>query len=181
MTNLSQQAQLKRDINKARTIHAISPQSSLYIPIIDPPSRLPPTVHLDASSEWQTSALISSAMESALLPTRLRPYHDFEGSLAADDGTHRIFELQSRIMPESENQDGAKGSTGTECSSATGSKVRREFDLDFTYDEASNDQTHIYNQVQVWRGLENEQKEAPQDIGLIRRQQYQNSEPMCQR
>ncbi|KAL5364950.1 protein dml1 [Aspergillus floccosus] len=174
------QVQLKRDINKARTVHAISPQSSLYIPIIDPPSRLPPAVRLDPSSEWQTSALISSAMESALLPTRLRPYHDFEASLAGDDGTHKIFELQSRIILDEENQDGAKRSAGAESSSETGSKVQREFDLDFTYDEAGNDQTHIYNQVQVWRGLENEHKEAPQDIGLIRRQQYQNSEPMCQ-
>ncbi|KAL4895666.1 tubulin domain-containing protein [Aspergillus ambiguus] len=179
------QAQLKREINKARTVHAISPQSSLYIPIIDPPSRVPKSVHFDPNSEWQTSALISSAMESALLPTRLRPYHDFEASLAGDDGTHKIFELQSRIMLDKDDQkDGtsipAKQAVETD-SSEMGSKVQREFDLDFTYDEAANSESHIYNQVQVWRGLDNDQKEyAPEDIGIIRRRQYHNSEPMCQ-
>lgn len=171
---------MKRDINKARTIYTVSPQSSLYIPIIDPPTRIPSTVHFDPRSEWQTSALLSSAVESAMLPTRLRPYHDFEASLSGEDGTHKIFELQSRIVSEKDNNGSQTGKD--ESSEQPGSKVQKEFDLDFTYDERNSDQSHIYNQVQVWRGINNNASdESPEDPGLARRRQYHNSEPMCQR
>ncbi|KAF9883169.1 mtDNA inheritance, partitioning of the mitochondrial organelle [Aspergillus nanangensis] len=167
------QTQLKREINKARTVHAISPQSSLYIPIIDPPSRIPKTITLDPSSEWQTSALLSSAVESVMLPTRLRPYHDFEASLAGEDGTHKIFELQSSIISDRE-EDQQSASEEQE-----GSKVQKQFDMDFTYDGGDSNQAHIYNQVQVWRGLEDD-KATSEDIGLARRKQYHSSEPMCE-
>ncbi len=47
-------------------------QSSLLVPITCPESRLPRTVALDASSRWHTSALISTALETATLPSRLK-------------------------------------------------------------------------------------------------------------
>ncbi|KAI9932143.1 hypothetical protein ASPWEDRAFT_59420 [Aspergillus wentii DTO 134E9] len=179
---VSRQAQFKRDMNKARSIHTISPQSSFYTPIIDPPSRLPANFNVDARSEWYTSALISSAVETVTLPSRLRPYHDFEASLAGDDGIHKIFELQSSISGDEEIH--AKGTNRGEDTGDGSSKVTTKFDLDFTYDESSSNEAHIFNQMQVSRGFEPEQKDdsaSHEDLGLSRKLRLFNSEPMHQR
>lgn len=130
---------------------------------------------MDRQSEWQTTALLSSALETVTLPSRLRPYHDFEASLAGDDGRHNIFELQSTINPEkdapSENNDELP-------------KAKTEFDIDFTYDGEDNKSHHIFNQVQVLRGNESEHestKPVDGDIGRLRKLRLYNSEPMLQR
>ncbi|GAQ10457.1 protein dml1 [Aspergillus lentulus] len=178
--------QLKRDMNKARSIQSISPQSSLYVPILDPPTRLPKTISLDAQSEWQTSALISMAMETVTLPTRLRSYTDFETSLAGEDGTHRIFELQSKILPEDVSNHKrpvqSPEDRRTQASRGESSKVRTEFDLDFSYDDPNSGESHIFNQVQVGRGYspEKEVPESREDLGLKRKERFYNSEPMLE-
>lgn len=172
-------------MNKARSIYAISPQSSFYTPIIDPPTRLPRSIALDRQSEWQTSALLSSAVETVTLPSRLRPYHDFESSLAGDDGTHKIFELQSSILADNDTEPSA--STGPDDND---SQVKTEFDVDFTYDDDDSKTANIYNQIQVTRGHVPEQEQdrrAPQDfaedidVGYRRKQRLYNSQPMLQR
>ncbi|EAW07322.1 misato family protein [Aspergillus clavatus NRRL 1] len=179
-SKLQRRNQLKRDINKARSIHAMAPQSSLYVPIKDPPGHVPSTINLDAQSEWQTSALISSALETVTLPTRLRPYHDFETSLAGEDGMHKIFELQSTILPEDKTPTGAAG--GNEASTEATSKVKTEFDMDFTYDDPQNRNSHIFNQVQITRGYSPVTDEASirEDLGLSRKKRFYNSEPMLE-
>ncbi|KAF7593274.1 mtDNA inheritance, partitioning of the mitochondrial organelle [Aspergillus hancockii] len=183
-SKVSRQTQLKRDMNKARSIYSISPQSSLYTPIIDPPSHIPSTVQFDPQSEWHTTALISSAMESVTLPTRLRSFHDFEASLAGDDGTHKIFELQSSVIPDNENDAVYRGPTNeTQASEQEASKAQKEFDFDFTYDGHGSSNAHIFNQVQVLRGVQVNRKEGsiPQnDLGLVRKQRFYDSVPMFQ-
>ncbi|KAE8160695.1 tubulin domain-containing protein [Aspergillus tamarii] len=184
---VSRQTQLKRDMNKARTIYSISPQSSLYTPIIDPPSHTPSKVYVDPHSEWHTTALISSAMESITLPTRLRQFHDFESSLAGDDGTHKIFELQSSVTADdgtNEQQLPVKGSLTEANASEQGAvKSQAEFELDFTYDGHGSNNSHIFNQLQVWRGTKpdkNNESVPQEDIGLSRKQRYYSSAPMFQ-
>ena len=169
-------------MNKARSIYAISPQSSFYTPIIDPPTRLPSTFNLDRQSEWQTSALASSAVESVTLPSRLRPFHDFESSLAGEDDSHKIFELQSSILVDGEN---ARPAETTEDDQ---SQVKTNFDVDFTYDHIDSETAKIYNQVQVTRGVAPEQHNRNEsssiedmDIGLRRKLRLYNSQPMLQR
>lgn len=185
--NWTQHQQIKRDMNKARSIYAISPQSSFYTPIIDPPHRLPKTFNVDFQSEWQTSALISSAMETVILPSRLRPYRDFESSLAGEDGIHKIFELQSMILTDKEAQHSTKPTNGAESSEDASSQVKTEFDVDFSYDSRDSNKSHIYNQVQVSRGINPEQKKndgpATEDIdlGMRRKLRLHNSQPMFQR
>lgn len=46
-------------------------QASIVVPLAVP-DRLPRSVQLDRTSQWHTSALLASAVESALLPSRLR-------------------------------------------------------------------------------------------------------------
>ncbi|PKX93822.1 misato family protein [Aspergillus novofumigatus IBT 16806] len=162
--------QLKRDMNKARSVHSISPQSSLYVPILDPPTRLPKTIRLDAQSEWQTSALISSAMETATLPTRLRSYTDFETSLAGEDGSHKIFELQSKILAE----DMSNHTRPLQNPEDRGHKHRKG--------NLRNGDSHIFNQVQVGRGYspEKEVRESREDLGLKRKERFYTSQPMLE-
>ncbi|OGM43673.1 protein dml1 [Aspergillus bombycis] len=186
-SKVSRQTQLKRDMNKARTIYSISPQSSLYTPIIDPPSHTPSKVFFDSQSEWHTTALISSAMESVTLPTRLRQFYDFESSLAGDDGTHKIFELQSSVTSDNgtnEQHLPVKGPlTETSASEQGAVKSQAEFELDFTYDGHGSSNSHIFNQLQVWRGAKPDQgnESVPrEDLGLSRKQRYYNSAPMFQ-
>ncbi|KAI9043010.1 misato family protein [Aspergillus affinis] len=175
------QTQIKRDMNKARTICNISPQSSLYTPIIDPPSRLPSTINLNPHSQWYTSALISSAMETVTLPTRLRPYHDFEASLAGDDSIHRIFELQSSILRTVDDEKQSSNSKGSNEGDES-SKVQKEFDLDFSYDSLDSNTSHIFNQLKVRRGIEGTEDKIPsmKDLSLIRKERTYNSEPNFQ-
>jgi hypothetical protein len=49
------------------------PNCSLYIPLQDPPVKLPSYAVLDKTSEWHTSALLCTAVESLTLPTRMKP------------------------------------------------------------------------------------------------------------
>lgn len=175
LINDPQHQQLTRDINKARSLYSISPQANLYVPLMDLPQRLPNYLKVDRNSEWQTTSLISSAVETVTLPSRLRPYHDFESSLTGEDGTHTIFELQTSINP---GEYGKKAPTNdTEKASP-----ESELDIDFTYDGESSEASHIFNQVQVIRGSQDE--EAPdstgEDIGRLRKLRLYNLEPMLQ-
>ncbi|PKY09086.1 tubulin nucleotide-binding domain-like protein [Aspergillus campestris IBT 28561] len=184
---VDRQARNKRDINKARSLHSIAPQSSLYTPIIDPPSRLPGSIHLNHRSQWYTSALISCALESVTLPTRLRAYHAFEASLAGDDSSHNIFELQSTII---QNQDkyrqqhpvSAGVSEDTDDRGSHPAEAQTKFDIDFTYDGFEGERPHVFNQLLVMRGIESPEDESPsyEDTGLQRKKRHYDSQPMFQ-
>ncbi|KAL4880202.1 tubulin domain-containing protein [Aspergillus karnatakaensis] len=177
---------LKREMNKARSLYSISPQTTMYTPILDPPSRLPNTLRVNNFSGWYTSALVSMAMESVTLPTRLRPHHDFEALLSGDDSLRRIFELQASIIPPKEDQ-GHEGSQSTrpEVPRPGSSKARSRFHLDFTYDLPDSDNSHIFNQLQVLRGAQPEEGEneepVVEDLGMARKMRLYNSEPMFHR
>ncbi|KAL4975646.1 tubulin domain-containing protein [Aspergillus desertorum] len=179
-----QTSKLKRETNKARSVYSISAEATMYTPIIDPPSRLPNTIQVDSNSEWYTSALISIAMESVTLPTRLRPYRDFESLLAGDDNIRRIFELQASVVPPADYNNVRPKVTQkprkVESSEPGSSKVKTGFDLDFTYD-SSSDKSHVFNQLQVLRGVEpddEEEESSEADLEVVRKMQLYNSEPM---
>ncbi|OJJ45581.1 hypothetical protein ASPZODRAFT_133421 [Penicilliopsis zonata CBS 506.65] len=182
--------QLKQEMNRARSVHSISPQSSLYVPIIDPPTRLPNYVNIDPHSEWHTSALICSAIESITLPSRLRQYYDIESSLAGDDDMRRIFELQSSII-----QDGSGKGTGVSTDRTrdesisvekrgTLRKAESQFDIDFTYDNFKGKEIHVFNQIEVTRGIsgkDRDESNCNEDQGFARKQRFYDSEPALQR
>lgn len=64
--------QINRDVNLAYILSNIIPLTSLYIPLKCPLSNLPASIDMDPTSEWHKSALLSVAMETCTLPTRLR-------------------------------------------------------------------------------------------------------------
>lgn len=148
------------------------------MPLVDIPQKLPSYLSIDRHSEWQRSALLSAAVETVTLPSRLRPYHDFEASLAGDDGRHNIYELQSTLNPEERN------ATTPKSDEEGSSKPQTKFDIDFTYDNQDTETATIFNQVQVMRGSESKTSIQPPesgDIGHLRKLRLYNSEPMLQR
>lgn len=90
-------------MNGARSLHELSTQASLYIPIKESPANVPPYLALDRQSEWHNSANVASAMESITLPSRLRHHHDtictldrMEATLDTN-GAQKIARLQCSI------------------------------------------------------------------------------------
>ena len=88
-----------RAVNTARTIHELSSLASIYIPLSIPP-RLPQYVQLDSASQWHTSALLSMALESMTVPSRVRPDQSQRGllgdmeSILNVNGNQRVASLQ---------------------------------------------------------------------------------------
>ena len=101
--------QLLRTINATRTINEMARNASLYVPLSVPAIQLPQYVHLNRDSQWHISALLSTALESMTLPSRLRPEQqrrgllgDIEAALNVN-GNQRIAQLQCTILdPDTE-------------------------------------------------------------------------------
>lgn len=82
----------------------MSAHASMYIPLSIPPTQLPQYVHIDRNSQWHTSALLSAALETITLPTRLKQdtrKRGLVGNLGAAlnvNGNQRIAQLQCSIL-----------------------------------------------------------------------------------
>ncbi|KAI5294445.1 mtDNA inheritance, partitioning of the mitochondrial organelle, partial [Ascosphaera pollenicola] len=61
-------------LNKARSIAEIAPQINAYIPLTATRQQLPSYCNLHAGSEWYSTALLASVVESVTLPSRLKEY-----------------------------------------------------------------------------------------------------------
>ena len=99
-----------RTVNAARSLQAIATQASLYVPISNLPLSFPRYISLDSTSRWHTSALLSTAIESMTLPSRLRSSDHKRGTLDSFEsalnvnGNQRIAQLQCTVA-ESKQQD----------------------------------------------------------------------------
>lgn len=70
--DISQKTSAGKLVNEARSLLAISPQASIYIPTIGAPIDLPKSISMDRTSLWCTSALLTTAFETMTLPSRLK-------------------------------------------------------------------------------------------------------------
>ena len=103
-----QTKQILRLTNAARTLNEMSTHASMYIPM-SIPARLPQYIQLDHDSQWQISALLSAALETMTLPSRLKPgdskrgfLSDMEAALNVN-GNQRIAQLQFGVLePDTE-------------------------------------------------------------------------------
>lgn len=92
-----------KTLNHAAALASITSQASMYVPL-SVPANLHKSVSLDKSVLWHTSALISSAIESVTMPTRLRGGHgsrvpvlsDWEEALN-DNGRRRVAEVAIEV------------------------------------------------------------------------------------
>ncbi|MCJ1413182.1 mtDNA inheritance, partitioning of the mitochondrial organelle [Ptychographa xylographoides] len=107
----TKEKQMLRTINAAQALHDISAHASFYIPLSNLPLRLPKYVSLKRSSEWHTSALLATAIDSVTLPCRLRgdnlqrtTFDNFEAALNVN-GNQRIAQLGLSILNAHELED----------------------------------------------------------------------------
>ena len=96
--------QLIRTLNTAKMIYETSTHASMYIPLSLPTASLPQNVHLNRKSNWHSSALIATAVESVTLPSRLRQdvlerrvFGDLETTLNTN-GNQWVAQLQCSIL-----------------------------------------------------------------------------------
>lgn len=105
-----QDKQLLKLSNTARSISEISSQASLFIPMALPSNALPHYVRVDRKSPWHVSALLSTALESMTLPSRLKAQNGLRQSLDEIagalnvNGNQNIAKLQMSICSESTSQ-----------------------------------------------------------------------------
>lgn len=105
-----------RLVNKAKSLTELYKQASLLVPIALPSTlspRLRSVLDFDARSQWHTSALLSAAVESATLPSRLKDgaNRDSLGNMADSLNVHgkqTVANLQMSFadaadVPRSEN------------------------------------------------------------------------------
>lgn len=94
---------MQRAVNVARSIHDVSAHATTYVPLAIPSLGLSPSIHFNRSSWWHTSALLSVAVESMTLPSRLRHLSHTRGNLDTmsatlnTNGNQRIAHLSCRF------------------------------------------------------------------------------------
>lgn len=102
---------IARKANAARTLSEVSKLASVYTMLGTRPSNLPRYVDCDFTSEWESSAVMAAAVESATLPTRLRDtvggterstMPEYEQFLSSDEGRN-IWELGLSVNGEVES------------------------------------------------------------------------------
>ncbi|KAL9637378.1 MAG: hypothetical protein Q9164_002223 [Protoblastenia rupestris] len=105
----SRAKQASKAFNAARMMSDLSMYVSMYVPLSIPAGSLPSYVELDRGSQWHTSALLSAALETTTLPSRLRADSQKHGLL--DDltaalnvnGNQHIGQLHCSVFaPETE-------------------------------------------------------------------------------
>ena len=122
-------------------INEMSTFASMYTPMSIPLKKLPQYVLFDRNSQWHSSALLSVALESVTLPTRLRRgvrkrwfLDDLEAVLNVN-GNQRIAQLQCSILdPEDAPLVSAisYGSTDDRAPSGDNNILDKEDGLRFT-------------------------------------------------
>ncbi|KAL1871709.1 hypothetical protein VTK73DRAFT_1930 [Phialemonium thermophilum] len=175
---ISREKRLLRLANQARTLAEAYKNASLVVPA-GVPSPLGSHVSLDSSSAWHTSAVLASALESVLLPSRLKDEANSDTlggiiDLLNTMGRQTIANLQMSISPGEEAPD----------SSASDSRVRHasaedmdgseglQLDLDFapsnqlSANRPSNGfhRPRVFSQVVTTRGYPAE--EADSDVEM---------------
>lgn len=155
--DVKQQKKILAMANSARSMGEISPQTTTYVPIMLPPRSHSPYVTADLHHKWYSSALLTMALESVTLPTRLRQYGGIGSWLADRDDTRRIFNLQFTITgdkfappekieteeaPTKEDQDGYDRSR----------QLLDDFRTDFSpFDPVKSKEIYVFTQARVSR------------------------------
>lgn len=147
--------------------------ASLVVPVTLP-SPLGSNISLDASSNWHTSALLASAIETVTLPSRLRTgFHNdtYSGiaSLLNQTGKQSIAGLQmsvpregalSNLIDARQRQDAQDADTVMEDASDDEASTSLRLDLDFTptdqldfhsRQQNGSHQPRIFSQIQTIR------------------------------
>ena len=144
LSDLKQANRNTRTLALANVLNTLMPLSSLYVPLISPPLHLPPNdIEVDSSSEWHKSALLSAAVETVTLPTRLKvpvsscKLTDVTTTLNPSDS--RKISLLSMTVPRNHS------------SNAPVNAVTSEQNVDLSW--TGGQEKHIFSDFKVSRGI----------------------------
>ena len=168
-------------------INEMSTLASMYTPMSIPLTKLPQYVLFDRNSHWHSSALLSVALESVTLPTRLRRgfrkgwfLDDLEAALNVN-GNQRIAQLQCSILEETLVSAISYGSTDDRAPSGNNNILDKEdglrfaesrFDMDFTCDNTRstsriatqhNVSDHVFSAIETTRSKVETAKDEEMD------------------
>jgi len=172
--------QIVQTINAARSIQSLAQQASAYVTASSLPSALPSYVNLNPVNDWTSSALITTAIETVTLPSRLRDSGGRQASLSLledmlnTNGRQNIFELAAGVRENGSTGQGRPGFSNGHAnpSAANPPQANRESmpaqhtpDLDIKYATKLSQQPpgtdpHIFSQVIIQRGLISSREEA---------------------
>jgi hypothetical protein len=182
---------LLRLANKARALTEAYKQASIIVPLAVP-ERLAGRVRLDAASQWHTSALLAAAVESAMLPSRLKDPLKRETLGGMADvlntmGKQSVAGLQMSFVPPQaeEGQKDVRQRKLTEEELSEGVQL----DLRFTpsdqlesYSRSNGfDKPRVFSQLVASRGYGDEQSEPVEMDEAGRRVRRSSYEPVTKR
>lgn len=117
-------------------------QASVFVPLSLPSEELPPYVTVDKSSRWHVSALLSAAVESITLHTRLKPIN----------GYRMTFDYLENFLNTNGNQNIARLRLNADQTALTFNSHNENLNLD-TFDVSKLSgykQTHLQNPSQCF-------------------------------
>lgn len=175
LQGVNREKRLLRLVNKAKSLTELYKQASLLVPISLPPTlppRLRKSLSFDPSSTWHTSALLSAAIETATLPTRLKDAtnRDTLGNISDSLNVHGKQTVANLQMSFSDAQDVPRNeNAGDEAKDG----LKLDVDLRPADDAADGSRTHngysrtprIFSQVVACRGDRAKDADAPDEGG----------------
>jgi hypothetical protein len=164
--------------NIAKSISEIAPQASVFIPMTIPSATLPSYVMLDRHSQWHVSGLLSTALESMTLPSRLKVARETLDELASAlnvNGNQNIAKLRmsidqkaalnghtrpGRLEVRAQSRDMRIPSQERLAVITPHEAELTTYDMDFFPSEVEqirgrrNDKPHVFGQTETYRGDE---------------------------
>ena len=177
----------------------------MYIPMSIPPSSLPRYISLNRSSQWHTSALLSTAIETMTLPSRLRPGERKGGNLIQMEaalnvnGNQRVAKLQCSIPDDEDTKSGVVEASTKDYRLPqldAGQTLFDEGDLQMTNATLDMDffctdlksshlktvrQEHVFGQVDVYREGSESRDELGEEEGYSRKRIRLANLPICEK
>ncbi len=178
--------------NKARTLVEVYKQASIVVPLAVP-DRLSRRIKLDRGCQWHTSALLAAAVESAMLPSRLRDPLKRETLGGMADvlntmGKQTVADLQMSFAPlEAEGQKDARQGKLSEEELSEGVQLDIRFTPSDQLDSHSRsngfgfDKPRVFSQLVASRGYGDEEAEDVEMDEAGRRVRRSSYEPVTKR
>ncbi|KAK3295831.1 tubulin domain-containing protein [Chaetomium fimeti] len=173
--------------NKAKAITEWYKQASIVVPLAVP-ERLTSRVKLDPTSQWHTSALLAAAVESVMLPSRMKDPLKRESLGQMADvlnvmGKQSVAGLQmSFARPGSEGQEDTRQRKLSEEELSEGVQLDIRFAPSYQLDSYARsngfDRPRVFSQLVASRGYEEEESENGERDEAGRRVRRSSYEPV---
>lgn len=159
--------------NLARSASEIGSQVTAFIPIADLPSRLPSYVKPDLRHTWLSSALISLALESISLPTRLRGHEALDLWEIASRDSRNIYHLESTVgtkelsgFSTDKGNSGRRTSSGHDDDDDGPQENLKQFDVQLSpRGLASTHDSRVFHQLSVRRDRTSDKSSSSSNTG----------------